>query len=99
MHKFSYLCVETIVTKIKRGIDGLEGLKVDGHFLFFVVVRQNRADINHEPIIRNLRSRTISDRKNQNNIGILLSTKHYLSDECMKWNKPYCKASGAELLM
>ena len=40
--------VELVITQIERGIDRLEGLKVDVHFLFLTFVSNDRSTVNHE---------------------------------------------------
>ena len=48
------ICVELVITQVKRGIYGLEGLEIDVHFLLLVVICEYRAAIDYETIWRHL---------------------------------------------
>jgi hypothetical protein len=57
------LSVEPVVAKVQRRIDGLEGFKVNGHFLFFVLISQDSTAIDHKTIWRHLVSRIICTKQ------------------------------------
>ena len=48
-----YLGVELVVAEVERGVDGLEGLKVNVHFLLLAVLRQHSTAVQHKPVVRN----------------------------------------------
>mmetsp|Transcript_9829 Transcript_9829/g.18360 ORF Transcript_9829/g.18360 Transcript_9829/m.18360 type:complete len:233 (+) Transcript_9829:1300-1998(+) len=46
--------MELVVTEIERGVNGLEGFKVDVHFLLFTIIRHNSTRVHDKTIRRNL---------------------------------------------
>lgn len=42
-----HLCVELVVTEIEGGVDGLEGLEIYVHFLFFSILCEDGASIHY----------------------------------------------------
>ena len=46
----SDLGVELVVAQVQRGVDGTEGLKVHGDFLFLALIREDGATVHHQSI-------------------------------------------------
>jgi hypothetical protein len=64
LHSGADLGVELVVAQVQRGVDGLERLEIDVHFLLFAVVCHHSPRVQHEPVLYEPRT-TPSDQQTE----------------------------------